>query len=126
MIKTARGFVTGLAVASFLTTGFVAPAGAAMLGTETLVATERQQSSRESVNLFLARADVSAQLQAWGVAPEAAEQRVAAMTDAELAELAAVIDQQPAGAGALEVIGVVFLVLLILELVGVINVFSKV
>lgn len=126
MISSIRGFVVGIVTFGLLATGLVAPANAALLGTEALVAAERQQSQRERVDAFLAREDVTAQLEAWGVAPEAAEQRVAVMTDAEIAELAQAIEQQPAGSGALEVIGVVFLVLLILELVGVIDVFSRV
>ena len=47
------------------------------------------------------------------------------MTPDELARLSRGLDELPAGAGALEVIGVVFLVLLLLELVGVIDIFKK-
>jgi hypothetical protein len=53
---------------------------------------------------------------------------VEALSARELNLLAQHIDELPAGAGAegvLAVIGVVFIVLLILELVGVTNVFSR-
>jgi len=50
---------------------------------------------------------------------------VAALTDSELRTLAGQMAEMPAGADALAVIGIVFLVLLILEAVGVIDVFKK-
>jgi hypothetical protein len=54
------------------------------------------------------------------------EARLARLTDSELRTLADRIDQAPAaGADILAVIGVVFVVLLILEAVGVIDVFKK-
>ena len=54
------------------------------------------------------------------------EARLARLTDFELSTLADRIDQAPAaGADILAVIGVVFVVLLILEAVGVIDVFKK-
>ena len=62
---------------------------------------------------------------ALGVDPAAVDARVARLTDAELRSLAERMDAMPAGGDALAVIGVVFLVLLILELVGVIDIFKK-
>ena len=62
---------------------------------------------------------------ALGVAPEQVEARVAALTDAELRTLAGQMADLPAGGDALAVIGIVFLVLLILEAVGVIDIFKK-
>jgi hypothetical protein len=50
---------------------------------------------------------------------------VAALTDEELRKLARQVGDAPAGGSALAVIGVVFLVLLILEAVGVIDIFKK-
>jgi len=68
---------------------------------------------------------VRAQLLALGVDPSQVEARVAALTDGELRALAGKVSEAPAGGDALAVIGVVFLVLLILEAVGVIDVFKK-
>ena len=52
--------------------------------------------------------------------------RVADMSAAELEQIAGRIDQMPAaGDGIIVVLGVVFLVLIILELVGVTNVFRR-
>ena len=57
--------------------------------------------------------------------PDAAGLRIAALTDSELTQLQHHLNDLPAGSNALAVLGVVFLVLIILELVGVTNVFSK-
>ncbi|MES0874046.1 PA2779 family protein [Sinimarinibacterium thermocellulolyticum] len=100
-----------------------APASAAIVGTEQMLS---PSAARNQVEAFIARADVQQKLQDWGIDPADAQRRVAALTESELQGLAARIDELPAGAGALEVIGVVFLVLLILELVGVINVFTAI
>lgn len=78
-----------------------------------------------TVNAALARAEVRAQFESLGVAPAQVESRIAALTDAELRTLAERMGGMPAGADALAVIGIVFLVLLILEAVGVIDVFKK-
>ena len=78
-----------------------------------------------TVNAALAREEVRAQFEALGVEPSQIESRIAALTDAELRTLAGQMADMPAGADALAVIGIVFLVLLILEAVGVIDVFKK-
>jgi hypothetical protein len=48
------------------------------------------------------------------------------MSDAELETLSKRMQETPAGGGALVVIGAVFVVLMILEFVGVIDIFKKV
>lgn len=78
-----------------------------------------------TVNAALAREEVRAQFEALGVEPAQVELRIAALTDAELRTLAGQMADMPAGADALAVIGIVFLVLLILEAVGVIDIFKK-
>jgi hypothetical protein len=88
------------------------------------------ESSQRGVNLArvsdaLAREQVREQMQALGVSEAQVEARLAGLTDAELNALAERIDNMPAGAGILEVVGIVFVVLLILELVGVIDIFKK-
>ncbi|RZO83692.1 MAG: hypothetical protein EVA65_13010 [Oceanococcus sp.] len=61
---------------------------------------------------------------AMGVEPLEVEQRVAALSQDELAQLNAKLDELPAGSGVVEVVGLVFIVLMILELVGVTNIFT--
>jgi hypothetical protein len=60
-----------------------------------------------------------------GVDPAEVNGRLAALTDAEIAVLAQKLDQLPAGGDALAVLGIVFLVLLVLELTGTIDIFKK-
>ena len=93
------------------------PVHAGMVGTESLL-------ERERVVTLLERADVQARLQAHGVSPAEVKARVAALTDAEAAELAAKIDQLPAGgADILGVALIVFLVLLLTDILGYTKVF---
>ena len=93
----------------------------------TLQAVEASTRTQDlaAVNAALAREEVRAQFEALGVEPAQVESRVAALTDSELRTLAVQMAEMPAGADALAVIGIVFLVLLILEAVGVIDVFKK-
>jgi hypothetical protein len=70
------------------------------------------------------RADIQARLQAHGVNPADVKARVAALTDAEAAELAANIDSLPAGGvSLLGAILLVFLVLLLTDILGYTKVF---
>ena len=62
---------------------------------------------------------------ALGVDPADIDARVARLTDTELRTLADRMGEMPAGGDALAVIGIVFVVLVILELVGVIDIFKK-
>ena len=78
-----------------------------------------------TVTSTLAREQVRSQMVALGVDPTLVETRVARLTDSELRSLAERMDQMPAGGDALAVIGIVFVILIILELVGVIDIFKK-
>lgn len=85
-------------------------------------------SARERVEAILAKADVRAEMVALGVDPEEAEARVASMTESELAMIAGRLDQLPAGEGlgvgtALIILFVVFGVAVILDALGMLNIF---
>jgi len=73
---------------------------AELISTDQLVADARIQEERDKVRAFLNRADAERNLVASGVAPDLAQQRVDALTDAEVMHLAGKIDSLPAG-GAL-------------------------
>ncbi len=87
---------------------------------------EARSANLAKVQAQLARAEVQKSLAAYGVTPEQVQARVAALTDREIGSLAQRIDQAPAGAdgGILAVIGIVFVVLLILDYIGVIHIFT--
>ena len=79
-------------------------AGAGMIGAERAAARE---SPRAVVMATLERDDVAAQLEAQGVDPTEARQRVAALSDHEVNQLAAQIESAPAGADVGTAIAVV-------------------
>jgi len=97
------------------------------VGAPALIATEQAaaaQPGRVLLEQTLARADVMAGLQARGVSVEAARARVAALTDAEAAQVAAQIDQAPAaGSDVLGILLTIFVVLLITDILGFTKVF---
>jgi hypothetical protein len=93
------------------------PVRAGLVATESLL-------ERERIATLLERTEVQVQLQAHGVSPAEVKARVAALTDAEAAELAARIDELPAGGvSILGAILLVFLVLLLTDILGYTKVF---
>lgn len=102
------------------------PASAAVIGTADAMKAAVRSEQLTSINAVLARADVRAALEAHGVTPEDAMARVATLSEDELMVLQQQFDQLPAGgADIFVVLGITFVVLLVLELTGVINIFSK-
>lgn len=113
-------------VSNLLTLGVPQAVRGEVIGTETLLRAEQRDQQLHKVDRFLAREDVQARLVEWGVDPAEASQRVAALSDSELQQITQRLDALPAGGtSALAVIGVVFVVLLILELVGITNIFTS-
>lgn len=119
-----RRIITFLASLSLLFTTLAGGVNAAMVGTGTAVNNEQRGEQISEINAWLSQDQVRSQLVAMGVDPENATERVASMTSEELRVLHGEIQELPAGAGLVEVIGLVFIVLLILELVGVTDIFA--
>lgn len=93
------------------------PAQAGMVATH-------EALDRGRIASLIDRADVQAQLQAYGVNTAELKARAAALTDAETAELAARIEDLPAGGESIiGAILIVFLVLLITDILGYTKVF---
>ncbi len=85
-------------------------------------------STRERIEAILAKTDVHDQMVALGVDPKEAEARVASLTEEELAMIAGRLDQLPAGEGigvgtVLVILFVVFGVAVILDALGMMNIF---
>jgi hypothetical protein len=111
---------------NLVTLGCIPAANAEVIGTPVFSQSMSRDARLERVNTFLAQDSVRQQMVGLGVDPRDAQARVAALTDSELQALDQQIASAPAGGdGFLAVIGVVFIVLLILELTGVINIFKK-
>jgi hypothetical protein len=101
-------------------------ARAGVITTQQYLSAVDREAARARIDAVLAREEVRSRLEHYGVDPVAADERIAALTDQELALLATELENLPAGGDLLGVVGVVFIVLLILELVGVIDIFSKI
>lgn len=125
--KLLKRSLIALLVTQSVALATVQPAAAALISTESALTLEQRQSRLAPLQQALARADVQAKLIEKGVDPQAAAARIANLSDAELAAIQQQIDQLPAGGdGLLSVLGIVFVVLLILDFVGVTNVFRSV
>ena len=125
--RTPRRIVAAFVAMSLSFAGMVQAAavgGAAaplpLIGAEQVVAA---QGGRAQLEQTLQRADVVAALQARGVSVDAARARVAALTDAEAAQVAAQIDQAPAGGDAIGVIVFIFVLLLLTDILGFTKIF---
>jgi hypothetical protein len=120
-----RAITVSVLSLALLNTGLISAAQAGVVETSALIHTARD-THIASIQAQLARAEVRAQLERYGVAPAEVEGRLAAMSDRELATLAERMNETPAGGdGLLAVIGLTFVVLIILELTGVINIFNR-
>lgn len=113
-----------LLVVSLVVAAPVAPVHAVIVGTDAALAMSERADALSRVNAALTRDDVRVQLEALGVDPERALERVQAMTPGELAQLDAKLQELPAGGSVLGVLGAVLVVLIVLELLGVTNVFT--
>lgn len=119
-----RRCAVGVVSASLLNMGMMSAASAAIVDTSALVRADRD-ADLGAIRSHLSRAEVRAQMEKLGVDAVAVEQRIAHLSDQELHQLAADMRSAPAGGDALALVGAVFVVLLILELVGVIDIFKK-
>ena len=122
-----RSVALVLAVVMLATSMPLGAARAAVVTTDQVLAERDGATDRERVLTFLGRADVREQIVALGVDPAEAAARVAALSDAQVREIAGQLDQLPAGQSAIAaVIGailIIFLVLLVTDLLGLTDVF---
>jgi hypothetical protein len=119
-------FVCKLVTVGIIGMGFAQVSGAGMIGTQRMIDDAARQKQLTNIEVFLARQDVADQLLRYGVAPEMVMTRLQHITNAELAALAGKMDEQTAAGDGLALVGAVFLVLLILELVGVTDIFKAI
>ncbi len=102
----------------------VTPAYAGMIDTQALVDEASAQFERDHLKSALEREEVRRQLAEHGVTVEQAQERIDALTDQEVSQLAAHFGDRPAG-GVIEFIIIAGLVVVILELVGVTDIFTQ-
>lgn len=121
-----RSLLLNLVTLALLITTPWLPAHAAMTSTaDALASVHGPESSLDNVRSALERDDVRRQLEALGVNPADALDRINALTPAELAALDGQLQDLPAGGSIFGVLGVVLIVLIVLDMLGVTDVFSR-
>lgn len=125
-----KRFIVLLLVATFgLQSMLLVPAQAAMVSTgDVLSADSSLMTDRDRLNALMQREDIRQEFRRQGVDPNEAAARVAALSDAEVAEMTARIDELPAGQSAIGIIVgavvLIFIVLLITDLLCLTSVFN--
>ncbi|MBD3618122.1 MAG: PA2779 family protein [Chromatiales bacterium] len=103
-------------VITFLLGGLVGQtAVAGMIGTDAVLAERAELDERARIQALLDREDVQEKLVEYGVSPETAAERVAAMTREEVQKMAQDIDELPAGGSAVTLLLVIIILLLLLR-----------
>jgi hypothetical protein len=121
-----RSSLVAVLAASSLAASLQNAAYAGVISTQQYLTTLDREATLVRIDAVLARDEVRSKLEQYGVDPVAADARIAALTDQELELLATELESLPAGGDLLAVVGIAFIVLLILELVGVIDIFNKI
>lgn len=111
------------ACAALLLVATTAPAQAAMVGTDQVLTDARAETQRAELIRMIERDQVQQQLEAMGVDPAHAKERVQRMTDAELAQLHGRMKEAAAGGDVLGVALVVFIVFVITDVIGATDIF---
>lgn len=125
MKKMVKMFPMTLFISVFVLTSVMLPAAQAKIIGTCEYLQQQNSSARSDVDAFMARDDVRNQLIALGVNPDDAAKRIAGLSDAEINQLQNSIQDLPAGSGVFAVLGVVLVVLIVLELVGVTDIFTQ-
>ena len=126
-MRTRRRNSLGAVLAtSLLAASLQSAANAGVISTQQYLTAVDREATLARIDAVLAREEVRSRLEQYGVDPIAADERIAALTDQELQLLATELENLPAGGDLLAVVGITFIVLLILELTGVIDIFSKI
>lgn len=103
--------------------GVPSAALAGIVTTDEAISTQALSANRDKVQSFIDRDDVQRGLLSQGVSNQLAVQRVKAMSDVEVAQLAGRIDQAPAGGDVLGVLFTLFIVLLVTDILGFTKIF---
>ena len=126
--KALRRIAVMVAITFGFMSVFVAPVQATIVGTDAVLQAADVDAARQTVKSFLDREEVVQRLQQWGVTAEEAQARIDAMTAEEVTLLAGEIDRLPAGGDALGfflVLALVtFIVLVVLDIMGVTDIFT--
>ena len=121
-----KKLVVTLMVCNIMILGLTPAVEARLIGTQEALQMTQREEQLARINRIFFRSEVQEQMLAYGVEPKDVKDRLAVLTDEELRELANRLQDMPAGGDSvLAVVGLIFVVLIILELVGVTNIFTK-
>ena len=124
-----RLIILMLAISLGLQSMLLVPAHAAMVSTGDAIAEDSSVATdRDRLNALMQREEVRQEMRRNGIDPDEAAARVAALSDAEVAEVTAKLDELPAGQSTIGIIVgaavLIFLVLLITDLLCLTSVFN--
>ena len=123
-----RSIALTMALVMLATSLPINAARAAMVTTDQVVERTASAADRVRVMDFMAREDVREQMRQLGIDPDEAVSRAAALSDAEVQEIAGHLDQLPAGEGAVGILiaalVILFVLLIITDILGITNAFT--
>lgn len=125
--KSCRYLCLPLAILVLLVSGPLSSVHAAIVTTEQIIGDQAASGGRDTVARFLQLDAVRDQLASMGVDPAEVEARLAALSDAEITQIAGTIDEMPAGQGSIGIVVgallIIFLVLLVTDIAGITDIF---
>jgi hypothetical protein len=108
-MKTIYKFLIHVLISSLVLVPF--SINAAMISTDKALSSSQSIENKNKVNEFFKRSDVIAKFESMGVTPQMAQERINAMTQAEVNQLAQNIDSLPAGGTTIQTAGWIGIVL---------------
>jgi hypothetical protein len=127
-MKTLRKSAIFCMMIAFLSMSMQAPLMAGMIDNAELAMQAELQIQRDEVSAFKARDDVRSVLLDYGISSSDVDKRIANMTERELLQIQHQLADLPAGAdgGALGLVLGIILILVILDILGLTNVFPNI
>ena len=117
--KTAKPISIITIILVLLMSTLIQPAAAAMVGTETLLISDRNQKTRSYLQQMMSRRDIQEALVARGIDLQEAQIRIDSLTDSEIELIFTKINDLPAGgidaAFVLILLGVIVVLTIIVE-----------
>lgn len=107
-----------------MTAASIPVAQAGMVTTDQVIASQQSTADRARIAQWLDRDDLQQKLAEQGIDSATAKARIAALSDAEVAQMNQQLDQLPAGQGILGLAATIFVVFIITDAVGATDVFT--
>ncbi|VAW96366.1 hypothetical protein MNBD_GAMMA21-1000 [hydrothermal vent metagenome] len=126
LLAHTKRILTVMFIVSFFSLGLQGNANAGIVSSEELITAQQFQLDRLQLKTWMAREDVREQLVDLGVDVDSAIARVDSMTNLEVQQLSANMNDMPAGSGFIETAVLAFLVLIILEVTGVTDILPNI